>query len=155
MTKLKNKKRIFIITLVVFIITLLTTVSLYIGVNNGEINYEKVQCVVSEVTKKSNYGNKANKYDYVIKVSYNGKNYELINTYDSSVYKYYDGAVVEAYLSNGKLYANEAGVRTSSPLATAYFVFLYITMGMFIVCLTTGIYYKKARDMENNILKNV
>jgi len=118
--------------------------------NNQKLDYDIVKCTVTDVTKKKNYGtgNKGNRYNYIITVLYNNKNYELLNVYDSAIYKYSEGATVNVYLSNGKLYANETGVRTSSNIATAYFILLYITMGMSIPCLITWIYYKKEKNKE-------
>jgi len=144
------KKRIFLISLIIFIISLLITIFLFITMNNQKLDYDIVKCTVTDVTKKKNYGtgNKGNRYNYIITVLYNNKNYELLNVYDSAIYKYSEGATVNVYLSNGKLYANETGVRTSSNIATAYFILLYITMGMSIPCLITWIYYKKEKNKE-------
>ena len=50
---------------------------------------------------------------------------------------------VKVYLYNGKLYANIEGVKTSSPVATLYFVFLFATFGM---VLGFPIYLSKQRE---------
>jgi len=64
----------------------------------------------------------------------------LLKTYDlgnaHSAYEYPKGKVVKAYLSNGKLYANEEGVKTSTPIATIYFVFLFGSFGMLMFAAT-------------------
>ena len=89
------------------------------------------------------------RYDTIIKVSYNGKIYELLNDYDDA-YRYNESTIIKAYLSEDKLYANEAGVKSDTGIATAYFVLLFITMGLFAVFITAWIYYKKEKNINKN-----
>ena len=69
---------------------------------------------------------------YEVYVSYMGKVYKLKNAHNS--YSYREGSTVTAYLSGGKLYANVEGVRTSTPIAYAYFTAL---IGSFVMLLVT------------------
>lgn len=50
--------------------------------------------------KENELWTKANKYEYIIKVSYNNQQYELLNTYNSNIYKYSERSTITAYLSN-------------------------------------------------------
>lgn len=159
MKKLSNKKRIFIITLILFTISLLSTIVLYLTVNKDKVDYKKIECVVSKVTKTKIYNkkNRRIRYNYSVIVLYKNKSYKLINVYDSNIHNYNEGAIVEAYLNNNKLYANEAGVKTSTATAKLYFVFLFVTIGMFVICLITGTNYKKEKNIDiqiKNQLKN-
>ena len=72
------KRKLFLISLIALIISLLVTIFLFITMNNQELDYEIVKCVVTDVTTKKNSGrgNKGNKYDYIIKVSYNNKDFK-------------------------------------------------------------------------------
>ncbi len=125
-------KKQIIILWGVFIACLVATVGLWFAMNNSNPEFEEVKATVvsAETTKVVNKktGSTTNFYD--IKVEYEGKTYDLGNAH--SVYEYPKGKVVKAYLSNGKLYANEEGVKTSTPIATIYFVFLFGTFGMLI-----------------------
>lgn len=145
LNKQNNK---LIIILVLFILSLLTTIVLYGKMDNAKFDYEKVKCVVTNVTKKRIYRNrnKTGRYRYIITVAYKEKEYKLKNTYDSSIFQYQKGALVDVYLSNGNLYANEAGVRTSTPVAILYFIFLFATMGIFFIFVVTWDRYRKAKN---------
>ncbi|MBE6159872.1 MAG: hypothetical protein E7157_02370 [Lactobacillales bacterium] len=159
MKKLNHRKRIFIITLILCVFSLLSTIVLYMIINNTKVNYKKIECIVSNVTIKRNYGktNRGNRYDYIVTVLYNNKKYKLNNVYDSNINKYDEGVLVKAYLSKDQLYANEEGVKTSSSISNLYFVFLFVTIGMFIVCLVIGTNYKKEKNIDiqiKNQLKN-
>ena len=63
-------------------------------------------------------------------MEYEGREYELQNVYNS--YSYMPGRVTTAYLHDGKLYANVAGITSTTPVATVYFVFLFASVGMVI-----------------------
>ena len=51
---------------------------------------------------------------------------------ESKSYSYLEGRDVTAYLYNGKLYANEEGVRSASTEGIAYSVALIASFGMFV-----------------------
>lgn len=123
-------KKQIIILWVVFVICLVTTVGLWFAMNNVNPEFEEVNVtVVSSETKQvvnRKTGSRTNFYE--VKVRYEGEVYDLGNPH--SAYEYPEGKMVKAYLSNGKLYANEEGVKTSTPIATVYFVFLFGTFGM-------------------------
>lgn len=124
MKKLNYKKisRVFVI---LFTICIIGTIITYIMVKNQKITYEEVECVVTKVEQKRNFWNKVNKKRYVITVSYSGREYELENTYHSQSSMYGVGVEISAYIKNDKLYANKAGVKTSTIIAKIYFAFLF------------------------------
>ena len=72
-----------------------------------------------------------------------GKNYDLENAHDS--YSYRVGSTVTAYLANGRMYANEEGVRNATPQGTAYFAALIASFVMFFVTL---ILWSKAAEKK-------
>ena len=101
--------------------------------NNVNPEYEKVKAtVVSSKTEQvvnKKTGSRTNFYK--VEVQYNGQNYDLKNPHDA--YSYREGKVVDVLLSNGKLYANVEGIKTSTPVATVYYIFLFGSFGMLIV----------------------
>lgn len=98
--------------------------------NNTEIDYEEVTAIVTDTSTRKvvnkNTGSTTNFYE--VKVRYDGEEYELQNVHGLSGYT--KGRSVKALLSNGKLYANEEGIKSTSPVAIVYFVFLFGTFGM-------------------------
>lgn len=130
---LKNKVAImWIIT----IICLIMTVVFWFLMNKVEVEYEEVTAVVTNtssrdvVNKKT--GNRTTFYEVMVK--YEGEEYELQNVH--SLAGYTEGRSVKALLSNGKLYANVEGIKSTSPVAIVYFVFLFGTFGMLIASST-------------------
>ena len=123
-------KKQIIILWVVFVVCLVTTVGLWFAMNNVNPEFEEVKVtVVSSETKQvvnRKTGSRTNFYE--VKVRYEGEVYDLGNPH--SAYEYPEGKTVKAYLSNGKLYANEEGVKTATPVAKIYFGFLFATFGM-------------------------
>ena len=123
-------KKQIIILWSIFVVCLITTVGLWFAMKNVNPEYEEVQAtVISSETKQvvnKKTGSRTNFYE--VKVRYEGEEYDLGNVH--SAYEYPKGKVVKAYLSNGKLYANEEGVKTATPIAKVYFVFLFGTFGM-------------------------
>jgi len=123
-------KKQIIILWVAFVACVAITVGLWFAMNNSNPEFEEVKATVlsAETTQVVNKktGSKTNFYD--VKVVYEGKTYDLGNAH--SAYEYPKGKVVKAYLSNGKLYANEEGVKTATPVAKIYFGFLFATFGM-------------------------
>jgi len=60
---------------------------------------------------------------------------------------YSEGRTVTAYLAHGKLYANVEGVKTSTPIATVYFIFLFGSFAMLFVAPTyTAKLRKQAKE---------
>ena len=114
----------------VTLLCLVLTVVLWFAMRGQKAEYTQVTATV--LTSKTSYLRVAGKKQavYKITVSYDGETYELENAYNS--YSYVPGTKTTAYLANGHLYANEAGVNTSTPLATVYFIFLFGTFGMVI-----------------------
>lgn len=122
---------------VIAIICIVATVLLRSSMDNMEIDYTEVKAMVvssGDSTTKVRVGKtRTEMVSHNIVVRYNGEEYKLKNAYDS--YSYREGAMVTAYLSGGKMYANEAGVRTSTPIAYAYFAALFGSFGMSLLTL--------------------
>lgn len=119
------------------ILCIIAAVFLRKSMAEAELDYSKVQVRVlsSETTQRkirvNNSTTQMNSYD--VRVSYKGKEYALKNCHDS--YSYREGQTVTAYLYNGKLYANEEGVRSASVVGIAYFVALFSSIGLFVLTL--------------------
>ncbi len=126
-------KKIAIALWCAFAVCLVVTVVLNLRVGAQSLEYEEVEAkVISAQTKRVVNRKTGNSTEfYKVKVYYDGKTLDLENVYNT--YQYPKGKMVKAYLSNGRLFANEAGVKTSTPLATVYFVFLFGTVGLFIM----------------------
>lgn len=136
---MKNKTAImWIITVVCLVLTIV----FWFLMNNAEISYEEVTAIVTDTSSKDVVNKKTGSRTtfYEVKVSYEGEEYELQNVHGLS--GYYEGKSVKALLSNGKLYANVEGIKSTSPVAIVYFVFLFGTFAMFIVSTT---YMAKAK----------
>ena len=61
---------------------------------------------------------------------------------------YYKGKSVTALLSNDKLYAKVEGIKSTSPVAIVYFVFLFGTFGMIMLSAT---YMSKSKAKKQEI----
>ena len=129
------KKKVIILWCV-FVACVITTVILWFAMNNNELEYEEVKATVisSETEEIVNRKTGSKVTIYKIKVRYDDKIYDLENAHNS--YMYQEGKSVTAFLSNGKLYANVEGVKTSTPIATIYFVFLFGSFAMIFVAST-------------------
>lgn len=129
------KKKV-IIMWVVFVVCLVLTVVLWFAMNSTNLEYEEVKATVisSRTEEVVNRKTGSRTTFYKIEVRYNGETYDLENAH--SAYEYPEGKSVKAFLSNGKLYANIEGVKTSTPVATIYFVFLFGTFIMLFVAAT-------------------
>lgn len=142
---MKNKSIfLWLITLACLILT----VVFWFLMNNTEINYEEVTAVVTsasttEVINKIT-GSRTPFYD--VKVRYEGEEYNLENVH--SLVGYSQGRSVKALLSNGKLYANEEGIKSTTPTAIIYFVFLFSTFGMLMFA---AIYSSKQHEKKKNL----
>lgn len=123
-----------IISGIATLLCLAATVFLWFAVNNENPEYEEVKATV--ISSQSGYRKIAGSRQayYKVKVEYAGKEYELQNVYSSAPYR--SGNEVTVYSANGSLYANTAGVKTATPLATVYFIFLFGTFIMFGIWVT-------------------
>lgn len=115
--------------------------------DDADLDYSKVQVRVisSETTRRRVRTKYSTSYQtvYDVKVSYQGEEHELKNCHDS--YSYRKGQDVTAYLYNGKLYANEEGVRSASVVGIAYFVALFASIGLFVL---TFVLLSKAKKKQ-------
>lgn len=119
---------------------------------NAALDYTEVSVrVVSSGTDTTTFrsGNtRSTMTTYEVIVSYMGEEYELKNAHNS--YSYRKGSTVTAYLSGGKLYANVEGVRTSTPVAYAYFAAL---IGSFVMLLVTLCLWANAAQQKRHASK--
>lgn len=124
------KKKVMI-SVIVMLLCIGATVGLGIAMNRADTDYEEVEVkVISSETKQKKMLKSRQLVNEVI-VRYQGEEYELKNLHDT--YAYQPGSEVTVFLSGGELYANIEGVKTSTPLATVYFVFLFASFGMVIL----------------------
>lgn len=122
------------------LLCLIVTVALWFAVNGSNPELTEVKAkVISSKEVVTRYNN-SRITKYKVELEYEGETYELINAHNA--YSYAPGKEVTVFLSNGKLYADEAGVKSSSPLGIAYFVFLFGTIIMLAVWLTYRSKYK-------------
>lgn len=123
----KKAKAMILLTIVV----ICATVGLWFAVNGAKIEYTEVNATIlssKTVKVKSKKGTVREKYE--VMATYDGDTYPLENVYNS--YSYRPGASVTAYYAKGHLYANTAGVKTSTPLAKVYFVGLFASIALLI-----------------------
>ena len=127
---------------IITVVCLILTIVFWFLMNKTEVEYEEVTAIVTSTSVKEvvnkNTGNRTSFYE--VKVEYNGKEYDLHNVHGLA--GYYEGKSVTALLSNDKLYANVEGIKSTSPVATIYFVFLFGTFGMVMLSST---YMSKAK----------
>ena len=121
---------------IITVICLILTVVFWFLMNKTEVEYEEVTATVTSTSTKEvvNKNTKNRTTFYEVKVEYNGKEYELQNVHGLA--GYYEGNTVKALLSNEKLYANVEGIKSTSPVAKIYFVFLFGTFGMLMLSTT-------------------
>lgn len=142
-------KKNFLILLIIFAVVLSTTIILYINKNNEKLNYTIVDCnvVSAEKVLKKIFHHKYFKTNVI--VSYQGENYKLHSPERNyNEYTYPKNKQIKAYLSNGKLYADEIGVRGDTFSTKLYFVFLFISGISGTALLANIIIYK--RNKKNN-----
>jgi len=139
-------KKIKIIMALVTVASLIITVVLWNAMNHVDVDYEEVTVTVVSAEKvthnirvKGVTNTRFN--ENAVSVLYQGEIYELKNCHDT--YSYREGKSVTAYLANGKMYANIEGIKTSTPVAILYYVFLFATFGM---ALGFPIYLSKHRE---------
>lgn len=151
MKRRKNMKKVYACGIIT-IICIVATVLLRGSMDKAEFDYTEVKAmVVSSDTKtttiKTGYS-RSTMESHEVFVSYNGEKYKLRNAHDS--YSYREGALVTAYLSGDKLYANVEGIRTSTPVAYAYFTTL---IGSFVMLLVTLCLWGNAAQAKRNANK--
>lgn len=126
-------KKVYI-CLGVMVVLIVAAVFLRKAANNAELDYEKVKVrvVSSEDRSKSIRvnGSTSTIHEYDIVVSYLGKEYDLKNAHNT--YSYREGSEVEVYFANGKMYADEDGVRNGTVAGKAYLVAVGGAFAMFI-----------------------
>ena len=137
---MKNKAVVMWITTGV---CLILTIIFWFLMNKTEVKYEEVTAIVTNTSTKEvvNKDTHNRTEFYEVKVEYNGKEYELQNVHGLA--GYYKGKSVKALLSNGKLYANVEGIKSTSPMAIVYFIFLFGTFGMLMASAT---YMSKSKE---------
>lgn len=101
---MKKKDKIIVIVMGIISVLLFTTSFFFINffeerAKSQDYDYETVTCTV--VDRYERYGTRSTRKIFV---KYKGEKYELENPDD--LYKYYIGQSIEAYLYNGKLYAD-------------------------------------------------
>lgn len=140
-------RKLVILMGVGFVVCLVLTIVFRILMDNQDLEYEEVEVQVvstdtDTVRVKTRYSSTTTT-KYIVEVRYEGKTYDLENVHSLS--GYWEGKTVKAYLSRGKLYANIEGVNTSTPVAYAYFVFLFASFILFMVfiCNTPHLFKKK------------
>lgn len=136
--EIKKLKRNSKLLWLAFFVCLITTILLWFCMNNSNPEYEEVTAVVLSSEKVEYVNRKTNTrtYKYEVKVRYDGKEYDLHNAHNA--YSYVEGRSVKAYKANNKLYANIEGVKTSTPIATTYYVFLFGSFGLLILAPSYG-----------------
>lgn len=113
-----------------FVVCVIATVGLWFKMNSAELEYEEVSAVVISSTTKQvrNRKNGTTYNTYEVKVEYDGEEYKLENVHSAASYS--KGRTVKAYLSDGRLFVNVEGVKTSTPIAIVYFCFLFGSFGL-------------------------
>lgn len=119
------------ISVIVLLLCIAATVGLRIATDRASTDYEEVKVTVVSSETKQKKVRRSRQTVYEVIVRYEGQNYELKNVHGA--YSYQPGRDVTVLLSGGDMYANIEGVKTSTPLSTAYFVFLFASFGMVFV----------------------
>lgn len=124
---------------ILFVVCVITTLVMRYFLERQDVEFEEVTVTVVSAEKKELENRKTNTTLTIndVKVEYEGEEYALKNAYD--VYMYPTGKEVTAYLSHGKLYANIAGVESSTLLYYVYFAFLIASFIMFGVAINESI----------------
>lgn len=124
-------KRNAMISAIVMLLCIIATVGLRFAVDRASTDYSEVKVTVvsSETKQEKVLGKRQTVYEVIVR--YGGQRYELKNVHGTAAYQ--PGREVTAFLSNGELYANIEGVKTSTPLAMVYFGFLFASFAMVLV----------------------
>ncbi len=124
------------------LVCLIITIILWFQTNKVNPEYEEIKVLVISANSKTVTSKKrGNIKIYEVKVNYNGSEYELKNVH--SLVNYSQGRIVNAYLHDGNIYANIEGIKSTSPIAIVYFVFLFGTFIMFCISLSYTIKQKR------------
>lgn len=121
-------KKFFIITGGLFFIGICVTVFLWFKVRDAKISYNKITVSVVSVEKIMPKDARET-MKYRVKVRYDGTDRELNNV--KKGFSYFAGQQVEVFESDGVLYEDEDGVRTS----TMTFYYYLTSLGMTVVLL--------------------
>lgn len=137
---MKNKVTIM---WVITVLCLILTIVFWFLMNKVEVNYEEVTAIVTDTSTKEVVNKKTGSRTtfYEVKVKYDGKEYDLKNVHGLTGYS--EGRSVKALLSNDKLYANIEGIKSTSPVAIIYFIFLF---GTFIMLFVAATYSSKLKQ---------
>lgn len=132
------KKKVMLMW-ILFVVCVITTLVMRYFLERQDVEFEEVTVTVVSAEKKELENRKTNTTLTIndVKVEYEGEEYALKNAYD--VYMYPTGKEVTAYLSHGKLYANIAGVESSTLLYYVYLAFLIASFIMFGVAINESI----------------
>lgn len=131
-----------VILVILTILCLGATIGMWFVVNKSEPEYTEVEATIVSAESKTVRTKYSTNIEYDVKVEYNGEEYKLNNAHTAV---YYTGQAITAYMANGKLYADVAGVKSSTPIAIVYYVFLVATVGLFIY---TPTYMSKAKKQR-------
>ncbi len=145
---LKKVKRNSKLLWLAFVISLFATIAFWFLMNNSNPEYEEVSAVVLSSEKVEYVNRKTNTrtYKYEVKVKYDGKTYDLHNAHNA--YSYVEGKTITAYKANNKLFANVEGVKTATPLANTYYVFLFSSFGLLIIAPSYSAKYRQKKKEE-------
>jgi len=148
--KIKKLKRNSRLLWLAFFFFLISTIILWFLMNNSNPEYEEVKAIVLSSEKVEYVNRKTNTrtYKYEVKVRYEGKEYDLHNAHNA--YSYVEGRSVTAYKANDKLYANIEGVKTATPIATTYYVFLFGSFGLLILAPSYGAKVRQEKKEKTN-----
>ena len=142
---MKNKVAIM---WVITVICLILTIVFWFLMNKADVSYEEVTVIVTSTSSKDVVNKKTGSRTtfYEVKVKYEGEEYELQNVHGLTGYS--KGSSVKVLLANEKLYANVEGIKSTSPIAIVYFVFLFGTFGMLILSSTYMSKMKQKKQEE-------
>lgn len=115
---------------ILLLIGIATSVFLWFQVNNQSYTLNRVNVQVVSVKEERPLGLKGG-VEYIVTVRHEGKEKKLNNV--SSAYQYIIGGMTEVFESNGALYADEDGVKTSSNIALYYFGSLAVNLILLII----------------------
>lgn len=129
------------------VICLILTIVFWFLMNNSKVDYKEVTVIVTDTSSRTVVNKKTGSRTtfYEVKVRYEGEDYKLQNVHGLS--GYYKGKSVKALLSNKKLYANVEGIKSTSPIAIIYFIFLFGTFAMLMIT-TTYMSKSKSKKQE-------
>lgn len=126
------------------LVCLITTIILWVQTNKVKPDYEEIKVLVTSTNSRAITSKKRGNIKlYDVKVNYNGSQYELKNVHNLTNYS--QGRMVDAYLHDGNIYANVEGIKSTSPVAIVYFVFLFGTFIMF--CISLSYTFNKKRNI--------